>query len=409
MKKLRGLPMTIQPRFMIRILRTSMLCGLLSVIVGCTAEKPPRSAPTPGVTSSSDVKPSEHPAGIQTEPVGEMPIGGGDVHQYIMTNANGVKVTLIDIGASITAVEVPDKDGNFSNVIVGFDDWQKFLVNKPYFGGICGQYAGRIAKGKFTLDGTEYTLDINNDSNHLHGGASGFNRMLWKGTVLPATEPLAVQFELITPESDPYPGHMHVTVTYSLNQNDELKIEYSATSDAATVLNLTNHAYWNLGGPEAKDVLDHELELKCSRYLPTDDSMIPTGEVAEVAGTPVDFTKPLPIGARIADVPGGYDLCYVIDAPENERASQPRLTARVRHPASGRIMEIETTEPGVQLYTGNFLDGSEDTGGYSKHQGFCLECQHFPDAPNHPDFPTTTLKPGEVYTQTTIHRFSVEK
>lgn len=381
---------------------------------GCSSNDSPQPAPTANKDAADTGEATgDHPVGVQTEPLGEAPEAGGDVMQYILTNAGGVKVTLINIGASVKSIEVPDKNGDVDNVVLGFDNWEDYLTNSPYFGCICGRYANRIAGGKFTLDGAEYTLAVNNEPNHLHGGVMNFSRKIWTGHVL-ETEPLAVRFDLTSPDGDEgYPGQLRVSVTYTLTADNALKIEYSATSDKPTVVNLTNHTYWNLAGTgsegDAPDIRDHQLELYCDRYLPVDETMIPTGELAAVNGTPMDFTTPHAIGERIDDVPGGYDHCFVINDADGAAAGMPRRTGRVVHAATGRVMEIETTEPGVQLYTGNFLDGTDATAGFGKHHGFCLECQHFPDSPNRPEFPETVLQPAEVYTQTTIYRFSVQK
>ncbi|MEX0727804.1 MAG: aldose epimerase family protein [Planctomycetaceae bacterium] len=399
-----------------RLFASSLLI-LLVFAAGCSSSDPPK-PPPPSTGSSADQGAivSDYVVGVQAEPLGEAPMGG-DVMQYVLTNANGMKVTLINIGASVTAIEVPDKDGNIENIALGFENGQDYLTNAPYFGCICGRYANRIAKGKFTLEGKEYTLAINNEPNHLHGGVNNFSRKIWTGTVL-ESEPLAVKFDLTSPDGDEgYPGQMRVTVRYSLTDDDELKIDYAATCDKPTVVNLTNHTYFNLAGvagdgdgeSDAGTILDHQLELNCDRYLPVDDGGIPTGELAPVKGSPMDFTTPHTIGERIDDVPGGYDHCYVINNARNGGSAKPQRVGRVVHAASGRVMEIETTEPGVQLYTGNYLDGSEATAGFVKQEGFCLECQHFPDSPNQPEFPSTILQPAEVYTQTTVYRFSVQK
>jgi aldose 1-epimerase len=345
-------------------------------------------------------------AGPQTEPFGE--VDGRPVTRYFLTNANGMQVTLIDLGATVTSVEVPDRDGNLADVTLGFDTLEGYLDNAPYFGSICGRFANRIAGARFTLDDVEYPLAANNGPNHLHGGVRGFNKVVWHGE--PVTDEdgsTGVRFTYVSPDGEEgYPGTLKTTVVYTLTDRDELKIEYTAQTDKATPVNLTNHCYWNLAGEG--DILDHVLTLNCDRYIPVDEELIPTGELKPVAGTPMDFTEPTKIGARIAEVKGdnpqgGYDHCYVI----NEDGGELALVARVHEESSGRVMEVYSTEPGVQLYTGNFLDGSESNGGHAQHAGFCLECQQFPDAPNQPQFPSAILRPGEVYTQTTIHRFSV--
>ncbi|MDA1212362.1 MAG: galactose mutarotase [Planctomycetota bacterium] len=366
----------------------SSLCSLFFFGLGCSSSDPPKPPPASIVDSTNDgVITSENVVGVQTEPLGDAPENGGDIMQYVMTNANGMKVTLINIGAGVTAIEVPDKEGDIENVALGFANWEDYLTNSPYFGCICGRYANRIAKGKFSLSGTEYSLAVNNDPNHLHGGVNNFSRKIWSGTVS-EKEPLKVKFDLTSDDGDEgYPGRMHVSVTYQLTNDDELKISYTATSDKPTIVNLTNHTYFNLAGVDGSDesvsdtstVLDHQLELNCDRYLPVDETSIPLGEIVTVKGTPMDFTSPHTIGERIDEVPGGYDHCYVINETNTNESTKLQHVGRVVHLVSGRVMEIETTEPGVQLYTGNFLDGSDATAGFVKHAGFCLECQHFPE------------------------------
>ena len=338
---------------------------------------------------------------------------GKKVSRFTLTNANGLSVVILSYGGVVQSIEVPDRDGKFENVTLGFDDLEGYTGKDPYFGSLVGRYANRIAGGKFTLGGKEYTLATNNGPNHLHGGNKGFADVVWDARPLPVEKARgnAVGVELKYRSADGeegYPGALGVTVVYTLNDENELTIHYAATSNQPTPVNLTNHCYWNLAGVRPgkadDDILDHVLMLNCPKYLPVDDTLIPTGELKSVKGTPMDFTEPKKIGARIDQVEGGYDHCYVIAEGDGLQ-----LAARVRDPDSGRVMEILTTEPGVQFYTGNFLDGSQANGGFKKHQGFCLECQHFPNSPNEPDFPDTILKPGEVYKQTTVHRFAVER
>lgn len=334
---------------------------------------------------------------------------GDDILLFRLRNKHGMKVSIINLGAIITSVEVPDRDGKFENVTLNFPDAAGYLVNAPYFGGICGRYANRIAKGKFTLDGIEYQLALNNGPNHLHGGETGLMKRLWNSEGFQNDEAVGVNLWYHSPDGeDGYPGKMKFGAAYSLNDNNELRIEYHVVTDKPTVVNVTNHAYWNLAGVSSGTILDHELTLFCSKYLPVDEASIPTGEVADVADTPMDFLKPEKIGARI-DQPvnggGGYDHCYVVDG----KAGKLRSAAKIVEPNSGRVMEISTTEPGIQFYTGNGLDGTPATGNAPKHGAFCLETQHFPDSPNRPEFPTTRLNPGESYSQTTVHKFSVVK
>ena len=302
------------------------------------------------------------------------------------------------------AIRVPDRDNHFENVTLGFEKVEGYFEPGPYFGAICGRYSNRIAKGAFSIGDQKYQLATNNDTNHLHGGDQGFNRRAWTGKAVKKDGAVGVALKLVSPDGEEnYPGTLTVDVTYWLTENSELAIEYKATTDKPTVLNLTNHCYWNLAGAGNGTILDHHLTLDCDQFLPVSDTLIPTGKPAAVAGSAMDFTSTQPIGSRIKQVEGGYDHCYVINGADGSL----KPVAEIYDPASGRVMEILTTEPGIQFYTGNFLDGKPANGSYPLNGGFCLECQHFPDSPNQPDFPSTLLKPGETYSQLTIHRFSV--
>jgi aldose 1-epimerase len=339
---------------------------------------------------------------------------GTPVEAYVLSNGAGMKAKVITYGATLTELHVPDRDGKFDDVVLGFDDLKGYLDGHPFFGSTVGRVANRIAKGKFTLDGKEYTLAINNKPNSLHGGNKGFDKVVWKAEVLPeVADGVAVKFTYKSPDGEEgYPGTLTATVTYTLTEQNELKLDYTATTDKATPVNLTNHSYFNLAGPKSGDVLGHELMVTADKYTPTDETLIPTGEIKSVKGTPLDFTTPATIGSRIEQLkgkgdPGGYDHNFVL----NSEGKKLALAARVSEPKTGRILELSTTEPGVQFYTGNFLDGkTKGKGGvaYGKHQGFCLECQHFPDSVNHANFPSTILMPGKTYTQTTVHKFSAK-
>jgi aldose 1-epimerase len=297
-------------------------------------------------------------------------------------------------------------------VALGFDNLNQYVTGNPFFGAIAGRVANRVAGARFSLDGKEYTLAANNGRHHIHGGAKGFDKVLWKGRVCtPKPGQSAVAFEYVSREGEEgYPGTLSVRVTYTLTDDNELRIDYEATTDRATPVNLTNHSYFNLAGAGRGDVLGHELTLRAARYTPSDADLIPTGAIEPVAGTPLDFTQPARIGARIAQLkpkPGGYDHNYVLDAGGGALA----LAARVVEPVSGRTMEVLTTEPGVQLYTGNHLNERiVGPGGvkFGPHSGFCLETQHFPDSINQPTFPSTVLRPGERYRSTTVFRFGVQ-
>jgi len=331
---------------------------------------------------------------------------------YTLTNDNGVRVKITNWGALVVSLEVPDRDGQLDNVVLGFETLDSYLGGHPFFGCVVGRYGNRIARGRFTLDGVEYRLAINNGPNHLHGGIMGFDKFVWKSEELEREAGPAVKFSHVSPDQDEgYPGTLSVEVVYTLTHDNELRIDYTATTDAPTVVNLTNHSYFNLAGAGSGDILDHEVTLHCDRYLPVDDGLIPTGDLHSVSRTPLDFQEPQTIGSRIQQITGehfggGYDHCFVI---KNATGEDLVAAARVREPESGRVMEVFTTEPGVQLYTGNFLDGSVSAPNgkpYEKFHGFCLETQHFPDSPNQENFPSTVLRPGDTYESSTVYKFS---
>lgn len=344
---------------------------------------------------------------VDQETIGRTP-DGTEVSQFTLTNAAGLSATVMTYGATLREVRAPDIGGRLQNVTLGLDRLEDYLAGHPFLGSIAGRYANRIAAGRFALDGVEYQLATNNGPNHLHGGKRGFDKAVWQASPVRGEDEVGVEMTHVSPDDDEgYPGQLTVKVTYKLTESGELRMEYSAQTDKPTVLNLTNHTYWNLGGAAAGNVLDHILTLYADRYLPVDEGLIPLGELRPVAGTPMDFTEPMTIGSRIEQVPGGYDHCYVLSKPEGERLAP---AARVVEPRSARVMEVFTTQPSVQLYTANFLDGSLAAGGvsYGKHHGFCLETQHFPDSPNHAEFPSTVLRPGETFAEVTVHRFSVQ-
>jgi aldose 1-epimerase len=347
-------------------------------------------------------------ATLEKKPFGKTK-DGTPVDLYILNNAHGMIAKVMTYGGILTELKVPDRDGKSANVVLGFDDLEGYLAGHPFFGATVGRVANRIAKGKFTLNGREYKLATNNGPNALHGGLKGFDKVVWKAEPVNVPDGVAVKFTYQSPNGEEgYPGNLTATVTYTLTSKNELRLDYTATTDKATPVNLSNHTYFNLAGPGSGDILGHELMLAADKYTPVDKTLIPTGKIEPVQGTPLDFTKPVAIGARIDQLkgkPNGYDHNFVLRSGGKRRA----LAARVREPKSGRVMEMFTTEPGVQFYTGNFLDGSvKGNGGvaYKKHQGFCLEAQHFPDSVNHPNFPSTILEPGQTYKQTTIYKFS---
>ncbi len=333
---------------------------------------------------------------------------GTAVDLYVLTNGK-ITAKVMTLGGIVTELHVPDRDGKVADVVLGFDNLDSYLAGHPHFGAITGRFANRIAKGRFTLDGKEYKLAVNNGPNSLHGGLKGFDKVVWKAEDVSGPDGPAVKMSYRSPDGEEgYPGNLSVSVTYTVTSDDALRIDYSATTDKPTPVNLTNHSYFNLGGPASGPVLGHELMLAADEYTAADETLIPTGELKPVRGTPLDFTTPTAIGARFDQLPGdpkGYDHNYVI----RHDTRSPALAARVYEPKSGRVMEMYTTEPGVQFYTANFLDGKlTGKGGvaYNKQQAFCLEAQHFPDSVNHDSFPSTILRPGSTYKQTTIYKFS---
>lgn len=336
--------------------------------------------------------------------------GGEAVTEYTCTNANGLSMKLITYGAIMTSFDCPDKNGKMANVTLSCPDMAGWEACGSYFGATVGRYCNRIAKGQFELDGKTFTLATNNGENHLHGGDKGFDKVIWAAEVVETDDAVGVAFTYTSPDGEEgYPGELSVKATYLLNNQDELSIEFEATTDQATPVNLTNHNYWNLAGEGSGPVLEQELKLNSSFYLEVNEGLIPTGNLLEVENTPFDFVDFHKIGERIEQAGGdpiGYDHCYVIDRGEAEGMV---TAAVVRDPASGRIMEISTTQPGIQFYSGNFLDGTAGSGGFEQYNAFCLETQHYPDSPNQEKFPTTILKPGETYSQKTVHKFSVEK
>jgi aldose 1-epimerase len=364
--------------------------GVSSLVAGCaTPEKPDR---------GSTVK----------KVFGKMP-DGQTIDVYTLTNRNGLVARVMTYGATLTELHVPGKDGKLEDVVLGFDTLDGYLKGHPYFGSTTGRVANRIAGGKFLLDGRSYRLAANNGPNHLHGGNVGLDKRVWKAAAVQSDLGPAVRFTYMSPDAEEgYPGNLDIAVTYTLTNANELRIDYRATTDESTPVNLTNHAYFNLAGAGNGTILDHELMIAASRYTPVDATSIPTGVIAPVAGTVMDFTKPMKIGARIDEVggdPGGYDHNYVLD----KKGAELALAARLRDPTSGRVMEVWTTEPGIQLYTGNYLDGTlTGKGGkvYGKRAALCLETQHFPDSVNRPEFPSVILRPGQTYRQTTVHRFT---
>ena len=335
-------------------------------------------------------------------------IDGKDVFLYTLTNANGTQVKITNYGATVTSWVASDKNNKATNIVLGFDSLSGYLAKPPYFGAIVGRYGNRIAKGKFKIDGAQYTLATNNGANHLHGGIKGFDKQVWDAAV--ASDSIAaLQLSYVSKDGEEgYPGNLKVSVTYTLTNDNELKIEYAAETDKATPLNLTNHSYFNLSGDVANTVLDESLTIYADSYTPVDSSLIPTGEIKSVKGSAFDFTKATKIGARIDSVKGGYDHNFVLNKKDTALTKAATLT----DDKSGRTLEVFTTQPGMQFYTGNFLDGSIKTSAgasINKHAALCMETQHFPDSPNQPKFPTTILLPGQKYHSVTVYKISLSK
>jgi aldose 1-epimerase len=366
------------------------------------------------LVSLAGVLRSQTPQNIKSAPWGKTP-DGQQVFLYTLRNASGMEVKITNYGGTITSITVPDRNKKFDDVVLGFDSVDGYTqkANKSYFGALIGRYGNRIAHGRFKLRGHQYQLSINEPPNTLHGGSRGFDKRVWQASVVQAGLDKALELQYIShDEEEGFPGNLTVTVRYSLDSNNGLHIDYSATTDKDTVLNLTNHAYFNLAGAGNETILNHKLTLAADRFTPIDSTLIPTGALESVAGTPLDFRKATAIGARINDnnqqlkYGKGYDHNFVLNSPGRIGT----MAAKVEEPNSGRVLEVFTTQPGIQFYSGNFLDGTvRGVGGaYQQRSALCLETQHFPDSPNHPNFPSTVLRPGEQFRSTTIYRFSTE-
>lgn len=347
-------------------------------------------------------------ADVQESDFGKTPDGAA-VKLFALRNAKGMVVKVMTYGATMTEIRVPDRQGKIQNVLLGADSFDAYQKGFPAAASVIGRFANRIANARFTLDGVEYKLPANSGRNHIHGGNKNFAKVNWEARVLPAKSgSVAVELNYLSKDGEEgFPGNLRVTVTYTLNDDNELRLDYEARTDKATIVNLTNHAYFNLAGEG--DCLGHELWLATDRYTSADEQLIPTGEIASVKGTPLDFTTPRLIGERIEQIKprvNGYDHNFVL----GNGTKTPCFCARVTEPKSGRVMRVHTTQPGVQLYTGNHLSNVTGTDGavFGKHAAFCLETQHYPDSPNKPSFPTTTLRPGETFQSTTIFQFSLK-
>lgn len=371
-----------------------LLGGLMLFAASCTA-------PSKSKNNNMDNTPS-----ISSQPYGD--VDGQQVLQCTLKNSRGMEVRILNYGGTVTDILVPDGEGKAANMILGYDSLAGYRQpGNPYFGCLVGRYANRIARGRFILDGKEYVLAGNNNGNALHGGLQGFDKKIWQMKFAEGDSSLELRYTSKDGEEG-YPGNLQVKVVYTLTGNNELYIDYTATTDKATPVNLSNHCYFNLSGGKDNTILEHELELAASRFTAVDAQLIPTGQLPGVSGTPMDFTRPKRIGRDIDQVPGGFDHNFVLDTG----TAALRRAAKLYHPGSGRWMEVWTTAPGIQFYSGNFLDGTlkytRSGAPYAKHAGLCLETQHFPDAPNQPGFPNTVLRPGETYRQTSIYKFGVD-
>ncbi|MCP2339449.1 aldose epimerase family protein [Actinomadura rupiterrae] len=343
---------------------------------------------------------------------------GTRVDRYTLRNAHGMRVRILTYGGIIQTLDVPDRRGRDANVALGFATLKDYVDKNggPYFGALIGRYANRIAKGRFSLDGKTYQLPVNNGPNSLHGGIKGFNTKVWKAAVVKGKGTVGLRLTYVSKNGEEgYPGTLTTTVTYTLGTGNQLRLDYRAATDKATIVNLTNHSYFNLAGEGTGDAYGHRLQVNAARFTPTDSTQIPTGKLASVKGTPFDFTRPHTIGERIRDndpqllIGHGYDHNFVLN---QHRPGELVLAATVTEPRSGRVLRLSTTQPGVQLYTGNFLDGTlVGTSGHAYRQGdaLALETQHFPDSPNHPNFPSTVLRPGQTFTSTTVYAFSTSR
>ena len=339
---------------------------------------------------------------------------GREVLEYTIANSAGMSARIINYGATIRSLSVPDRDGNIEDVVLGYDSLQGYVNGSEYFGAVVGRYGNRIAKGQFTLDGQQFQLTINNGENHLHGGKIGFNKVLWDAEVLNDSDVPAIRFTYVSRDGEEgYPGTVTLKVTYALTDDNELRINYEGMTDKPTILNPTQHSYFNLSGNFAETILGHSLMIEADKFTPVDEGLIPTGELASVENTPLDFRQPQTIGARIDDpfeqlvLGKGYDHNWVLR--NYTGPGDVHKAAELYEPGSGRVMTVFTDQPGLQFYSGNFLDGSaigKNGIAYGHRTGLCLEAQVFPDSPNHPDFPSATLYPGQVYRQTTIYQFS---
>jgi aldose 1-epimerase len=355
-----------------------------------------------------------HAAPMKKTDFGRMP-DGTHIDLYVLTNRNGMSASITNFGATLVSLKVPDRNGKSAGVVLGYDSLEGYINDKANFGATIGRYANRIARGRFSLNHTEFKLATNNGVNHIHGGIKGFNKAVWQAKDVSVKDESALELTYLSKDGEEgYPGNLAAKVVYALTDQNELRIDYSATTDKDTVVNLTNHSYFNLAGQDAGSILNHQLTIHASSITPVDATLIPTGEIRAVQGTPFDFRNASAIGARINQndpqlvLGHGYDHNWILDRKAEDEKTLIRA-AEAFDPSSGRVLEIRTTEPGIQLYTSNFLDGVQGKGNhvYQRRDAFCLETEHFPDSPNHPSFPSTELKPGGRYSSTTVFKFSV--
>lgn len=384
---------------------TILIFSLLLVNFGCKDGKPKK--------ENQEPRQMERTVSIAKSEFGTT-AAGKEVEKYTLENKDGIQVDIITYGGRITSLRTADTEGTLENVVLGFETIEQYEKDNPYFGALIGRYGNRIAKGKFSLDGTEYSLAKNNGENNLHGGEQGFDKRVWDAATEEGDDWVKLKLTYLSADMEEgFPGNLSTTVTYTLNKDNSLDVLYEAVTDKATVVNLTQHAYFNLSGDFSTTILDHVVEIDADTYLPVDGGLIPTGELRPVAGTPFDFREAKLVGKEIdADneqigLGGGYDHCWVL----NGQGAGYRSVANAYHPATGRNLEVLTDEPGIQFYTGNFLDGTlpaPNGGTYAKRSGLCMETQHYPDSPNQPGFPTVTLEPGATYSTRTTFRFSTK-
>jgi len=408
-------------RGLLALVTLSAIVAMCALLSSCGGSDPASPSDDPGDAPATGAE--RAPDGIEERVYGTLP-DGREAKIFTLVNASGMKAEVTEYGAILVSLHAPDREGRFADLTHGYDTLEGWLTNTSYFGATVGRFANRIAHGRFTLDGVEYELATNNDPGgipcHLHGGLVGFDKVLWQGEAFESEGARGVRLRYTSPDGEEgYPGTLEVEVVYTLTDADELVWEARATTDAPTVVNLAHHSYWNLSGDPASSINDHELTLHASRYLPTDAGLIPTGEEAPVAGTPMDFTSPRVIGERVEEAyqslefGGGYDHAWVLDGNPAEGGASDGLAraATLRDPKSGRVLRIATNQPAIQFYGGNFLDGSvAGKGGvaYPHRSALCLETENYPDAPNNPEAPSAVLRPGEVYEHRMVHAFSVD-